>query len=295
MNEHLKNKRIAFVGGGMMGGAIIHALIEKLKHPSTFIRASDPNQDRREFLGSKFQIEVTEDNLAAVSGADIVVLAVKPQMLPDVMSELKGSIPKKALVFSIIAGIPISNIQKGLQHRAVVRTMPNTPAQIGEAMTVWTASKDVTEEQRAEASEILRGMGMELYVKHEDALDMATAICGTGPTYAFLLMEALVDAAVHMGLSRADARPLVIQTVLGSAKLAMQSDKHLAELRNMVTSPGGTSAEAIYQMEKGGMRTILSKAVWAAYQKAHLLGKRAEEPMNAPLSVDSIAPEHPER
>ncbi len=275
----------------MMGSAIIHALVEKVKHPSALIRVNDPNAERRDFLGSRYGVEVGEDNLKAVSGADIVVLAVKPQMLPGVMSDLVGSIPKKALVFSIIAGIPISNIQRGLAHNNVVRTMPNTPAQIGEAMTVWTASKEVTVEQRAEASEILKGMGMELYVKHEDALDMATAICGTGPTYAFLLMEALLDAAVHMGLSRVEARPLVIQTVLGSAKLAMQSDKHMAELRNMVTSPGGTSAEAIYQMEKGGMRTVLSKAVWAAYQKSRLLGKRAEEPQNAPLSVDSIVPE----
>ncbi len=290
MNDHLKNKKIAFIGGGMMGGAIIHALVENIKHPAQAICASDPNGKRLQFLQSRYGIRVTDDNREAVSGADMVVLAVKPQMLPGVMQGMRGGIPGDAFVFSIIAGIPMSNIQNGLAHAAVVRTMPNTPAQIGEAMTVWTASKEVTESQRAQSAAVLQGMGLEMYVKHEDALDMATAICGTGPTYAFLLMEALLDAAVHMGLSRADARPLVIQTVLGSAKLALQSDKHLAELRNMVTSPGGTSAEAIYQMEKGGMRTILSKAVWAAYQKARLLGKRAEEPMNAPLTVDSIAP-----
>jgi pyrroline-5-carboxylate reductase len=125
-----------------------------------------------------------------------------------------------------------------------------------------------------------------MYVTHEDALDMATAVSGTGPTYVFLLMEALVDAAVHLGFSRREARPLVIQTVLGSAMFAQQSEKHLAELRNMVTSPGGTSAEAIYQMEKGSMRTVLSKAVWAAYQKSRLLGQRALEPPEAPLDVN---------
>lgn len=295
MNDHLKNKKIAFVGGGMMGGAIIHALVKNIMHPASDIRVSDPNAKRRDFLEAEYGVSATEENLVAVAGADIVLLAVKPQMLPGVMSEIRGSIPGTAFVVSIIAGVPISNIQNGLAHSAVVRTMPNTPAQIGEAMTVWTASKDVTESQCAQTRAVLQGMGLEMFVKHEDALDMATAICGTGPTYAFLLMESLLDAAVHMGLSRADARPLVIQTVLGSAKLAMQSDKHLAELRNMVTSPGGTSAEAIYQMEKGGMRTILSKAVWAAYQKARLLGRRAEEPMNAPLSVDSVAPGNRDR
>jgi pyrroline-5-carboxylate reductase len=125
-----------------------------------------------------------------------------------------------------------------------------------------------------------------MYVTHEDALDMATAVSGTGPTYVFLLMEAMVDAAVHLGFSRREARPLVIQTVIGSAKFAQQSNRHLAELRNMVTSPGGTSAEAIYQLEKGGMRTVLSKAIWAAYQKSRLLGQRAQEPLEAPLKVD---------
>jgi pyrroline-5-carboxylate reductase len=235
-------------------------------------------------------VEVTEDNARAISNADIAVLAVKPQMLPGVMSELRGKIPTEAFVFSIVAGIPISTIQNGLAFRPVVRTMPNTPAQIGEAMTVWTASEEISKEQRAQASAILKGMGMELYVTNENALDMATAVCGSGPAYAFLLMEALLDAAVHMGLSRADARPLVIQTVLGSAKLALGSDKHLAELRNMVTSPGGTTAEAIYQMEKGAMRTVLSKAVWAAYQKARSIGRRADDtPKNASTDASTAA------
>ena len=133
-------------------------------------------------------------------------------------------------------------------------------------------------------------MGLEMYVTHEDALNMATAVSGTGPTYVFLLMEALVDAAVHLGFSRRQARLLVIQTVLGSAMFAQQSDLHLAQLRNMVTSPGGTSAEAIYQLEKGGMRTVLSKAIWAAYTKSRLLGERAQQPMEGPLTVGNNGP-----
>jgi pyrroline-5-carboxylate reductase len=154
-------------------------------------------------------------------------------------------------------------------------------------MSVWIAAPEVTETQRAQGQAILQTMGVEIVVSHEDALDMATAVSGTGPTYVFLLMEALVDAAVHLGFSRRQARTLVIQTVIGSALFAQQSNRHLAELRNMVTSPGGTSAEAIYQMEKGSMRTVLSKAVWAAYQKSRLLGQKALEPPEAPLTVDS--------
>jgi pyrroline-5-carboxylate reductase len=284
--NRLQGLTLVFVGGGTMGGAIIHALVTKDEVEPDQIIASDPLLERREELQARYGVRVTAENTAAVGEADVVVLAVKPQVLPEVMPEMRGKIKPEALVFSIVAGMPIATIGKGLGHKAIVRTMPNTPAQVGEGMTVWTASPAVTDAQRAQAQAILQAMGLEMYVSHEDALDMATAVSGTGPTYVFLLMEALVDAAVHLGFSRREARPLVIQTVLGSAKFAQQSDKHLAELRNMVTSPGGTSAEAIYQLEKGGMRTILSKAVWAAYQKSRLLGQRALEPPEAPLAVD---------
>jgi pyrroline-5-carboxylate reductase len=229
--------------------------------------------------------EIIPDNVAAASEADIVILSVKPQVLPLVLPELRSHVRPTALVFSIVAGTPIATIRAGLDHAAIVRTMPNTPAQIREGMAVWTASPAGTEPQRAQAQAILQTMGPEMYVTHEDALNMATAVSGTGPTYVFLLMEALVDAAVHLGFSRREAHLLVIQTVLGSARLAQQSDLHLAQLRNMVTSPGSTSAEAIYQMEKGGMRTILSKAVWAAYRKSRLLGERAQQPVEGPLTV----------
>jgi pyrroline-5-carboxylate reductase len=154
-------------------------------------------------------------------------------------------------------------------------------------MTVWTAAPEVSDTQREQARVLLEAMGKELFVDHEDALNMATAVSGTGPTYVFLLAEALVDAAVHLGFSRRDARLIVLETLKGSVDFAEQSDLHLAQLRNMVTSPGGTSAEAIYQLEKGGMRTILSKAVWAAYQKSQLLGKMAEQPPDAPLHIES--------
>jgi pyrroline-5-carboxylate reductase len=279
--------KIGVIGSGTMAGAIVHALLDRAGVEPGQIMTSDPHGTQRERMRKLYGVTVTLDNVEAASGADVVILAVKPQVLPDVMVDLQGCIEPGALVFSIVAGTPLATICAGLSHEAVVRTMPNTPAQIGEGMTVWTASSAVTERQRAQARTILEAMGKALYVSGEDALDMATAVSGTGPTYVFLLMEALVDAAVHLGFSRRDARELVLQTVLGSVRFAYQTDLHLAQMRNMVTSPGGTSAEAIYQLEKGGMRTVLSKAVWAAYQKSRLLGTRAAEPVDAPLQVDS--------
>jgi pyrroline-5-carboxylate reductase len=284
--DTLQGSTIAFIGSGTMGEAIIHALVRVGKVAPERIVASDVLVKRGQDLHARHGVRVTTDNIAAASEANIVVLSVKPQVLPSVMHDLRGHIPADALVFSIVAGMPIATISGGLDHAAVVRTMPNTPAQIGEGMTVWTAASAVTEAQRAQAQAILQTMGLEMYVTHEDALDMATAVSGTGPTYVFLLMEAMVDAAVHLGFSRSQARLLVLQTVLGSVKFARQSDLHLAQLRNMVTSPGGTSAEAIYQLEKGGMRTILSKAIWAAYKKSCLLGERAQKPLKGPLEVN---------
>ena len=283
--DKLQGLTVALIGSGTMAEAMIQALLRAGKVTAEQIIASGPRAERGEKLQTRYGIRVTSDNVAAASEAGIVVLSVKPQVLPTVLAELRSHIQPTALVFSIVAGMPIATIRAGLDHAAVVRTMPNTPAQIGEGMTVWTAAPEVTEAQRVQAQTILQTMGSEMYVTHEDALNMATAVSGTGPTYVFLLMEALVDAAVHLGFSRRQARLLVIQTVLGSTKFAQQSDRHLAQLRNMVTSPGGTSAEAIYQLEKGGMRTVLSKAIWAAYKKSRLLGERAQQPLEGPLTV----------
>jgi pyrroline-5-carboxylate reductase len=172
-----------------------------------------------------------------------------------------------------VAGSRIKVIAEGLGHSAVVRVMPNTPAQIGEGMSVWTATSSVGEQQRAQAQTILKALGEEVYLDDEDYLDMATALSGTGPAYVFLFMEAMIDAGVHLGFSRRVAEQLVLQTIRGSVDFARQLVAHPAELRNMVTSPGGTSAEALYQLEKGGFRTVLSRAIWAAYQKSKYLGE----------------------
>ena len=179
-------------------------------------------------------------------------------------------------MLSIAAGTRLAALTTGLGHTAVVRAMPNTPAQVGMGVTVWCATAAVDAAQREQARAILGALGEEIAVEDEDLVDMATAVSGTGPTYVFLLMEALVDAAVHLGFSRRVAEQLVLQTVEGSAAFARKSGRHLAELRNMVTSPGGTSAAAIYQLEKGALRTVLSKAVYAAYQRTRELGAEAE-------------------
>jgi pyrroline-5-carboxylate reductase len=180
------------------------------------------------------------------------------------------------VVISIAAGAGIATLERGLGHTAIVRVMPNTPAQIGEGMLVWTATPEVTGEQRARVQEVLGALGEELYVDEEKYVDMATALSGTGPTYVFLMMEALIDAGVHMGFPRRIAEQIVLQTVGGSVDFARATHKHMAELRNMVTSPGGTSAEAIYQMEKGGLRTVLSRAVYAAYLRTQTLAAEQE-------------------
>jgi pyrroline-5-carboxylate reductase len=277
-SELLSGRALAFIGSGTMAEAMIQVLLNKGCIAPVHICASGPRAERARELEQRYGVVGTTDNREAAEAADIVVLSVKPQVTPAVLNELKGLVFPEGLVLSIVAGVDTATIATGLQHPAVVRAMPNTPAQIGEGMTVWTASRGVTEAQRGQARAILEAMGREIYVEDENMLDMATAVSGTGPTYVFMMMEAMTDAAVHLGFSRRVAVQLVTQTVLGSANFARQSDRHLAELRNMVTSPGGTSAEAIYQLEKGGLRTVLSKAVWAAYQKSRLLGEAHQAP-----------------
>jgi pyrroline-5-carboxylate reductase len=181
------------------------------------------------------------------------------------------------LVLSIVAGARIETITTMLRHPILARAMPNTPAQIGLGMTVWTCSPDLSESQRLQAQEVFGSFGEQVYVDDERYLDMATALSGTGPAYVFIFMEALVDAGVHMGFSRWMAEQMVYQTVRGSVEFARQSGQHLATLRNQVTSPGGTSAEALYHIEKGGLRTVMSRAIWAAYQKSRRLGRGVEE------------------
>lgn len=276
----LKNKKLAFIGTGIMAESMIRGLIhEKLVEPEQ-IMGSNPLLDRNAELADLYGIITSADNLATVASADVVILATKPQVLPHIYPELRQAIAPSALVLSIAAGVPISAISEGLQHHAIARSMPNTPAQIGMGITVWTATDAVTTMQREEARLIFSSLGKEVFVEDESYLDMATALSGSGPAYVFLLMEAMIDAGVHMGFSRRVASELVFQTIAGSVEYAAQSGKHVAELRNQVTSPGGTTAEALYHMEKLGFRTVISRGIWAAYQRSVSLGqgKKANGP-----------------
>jgi len=268
----LSDASIAFIGAGTMAEAIIRGLLrEGLIDPSR-LTASDPLEERRTYLGEHLGIATTPDNASAAHGSDIVVLAIKPQVVPDALPQLRGHVRPGALVISIIAGTRIATLEALCGARAIVRVMPNTPAQIGEGMSVWTATHSVTDTQREQVRAILRALGREVAVDHEDYVDMATALSGSGPAYVFLFMEGLIDAGVHMGLPRPVAEELVIQTVRGAAIYAQQSGTHPAVLRNMVTSPGGTTAEGLLELERGALRATLTDAVLAAYRQARSLG-----------------------
>ena len=267
--------RVGIVGAGVMAEAMISGLLAD-RLPAGSLVASHPRRDRREALEAAHGIHAVARNVDALDAAEIVVLAVKPQMLVRVMTELRGKLRDDQVVLSIVAGATLRTLEDGLAHAAVVRAMPNTPAQIRRGITVWTASPACSAAQRDLARAVLRALGDERQVEDEAFVAMATALSGTGPTYLFAVMEALIDAGVHMGFPRELAHDLVVETLLGSSEYAKASDLHPAQLRNAVTSPGGTSAAAIYELEKGRIRTVLSDAVWAAYRRTLELGVRLE-------------------
>lgn len=273
-----KNTGLAFIGCGVMAESMIAGLLRERIVSADQISASHPRPDRRSELSDRYGIAVFEHNAEAArnfSGTNaVVVLCVKPQRIKGVLKDLAGGVAADQLVISIVAGTGIETISEGLKTPLVVRAMPNTPSQIGKGMTAWTCTESLDEQHRELARLLFSALGKELFVETENMIDMATSLSATGPTYTFMVMEAMTDAGVHLGFSREVSKELVQQTMLGSVLFAMESHKHPAELRNMVTSPGGTSAEAIYQMEKGALRTVLSKAIYGAYKRAVELGKR---------------------
>ena len=264
--------KIAFIGGGAMGEAMMSAILDKGLSTPKSISIGDVSEARRQHLEQKYGVAVMSSNRLVVERGDVVVLAIKPQNLSEVMAELNGQLKSSQLVLSIIAGARVDTLIRGLSHRCIVRVMPNTPAQIGEGMSVLTATAEVTEQQKEWAASLLGAMGRELYVDDEKYIDMATAVSGSGPAYVFLFLEALVDAAVQIGLPRDMAHELALQTILGSGHLVQKSGKSPAELRKMVTSPGGTTAEALLELGKGGFSDLLKRAVIAAYNRARELG-----------------------
>ncbi len=270
----LTDQTIAFLGSGNMCEAIIAGLLRDGSAAPERIVTADIRPERLAELRDRYGTTPAADNEAAARAADILVLAVKPQMFAEAAAGLKGGLRPGALVLSIMAGTAIETIRRQLGHEAIVRSMPNTPAMIGEGMSVWVATPAVSEAQKAAAAAILSACGRALEVAEEKYLDMATAINGSGPGYVFLILEAMVDAGVQMGFSREAASELVLQTVLGSARYAQASGLHLADLRNRVTSPAGTTAAGLAALERGNIRATLADAILAAYRRAQELGQK---------------------
>jgi len=283
----LAQRTIATVGTGMMAEAIIGGLLRgQLVDPSQLV-ASHPRSERRDHLRDTYAIRVAESNADAIRDADVVLLAVKPQMLARVGREIGPHLRSGQVVLSVLAGATTAALTATLGHEQVIRAMPNTPARIGAGMTVWYATPAVTTDQRAQAKALLGALGAEIEVDDEKMVAMATAVSGTGPTYVFLVMEALIDAAVHLGFPRHIAHDLVIETLEGSTRFAKQSGDHPAVLRNMVTSPGGTSAAALHELESGRLRTVLSEAVWAAFRRTIELGDQLEGQVASRVGADT--------
>jgi pyrroline-5-carboxylate reductase len=263
--------RIAIVGGGNMGEAMLKGLFKKKLSTKQEITVVELLSPRRELLRRRYGIPVTDDSRSAINDVGVVILAVKPKDLTGVM-ELVSPLLKNQLVISIVAGYSLEAIRRKLKYENVVRAMPNTPAQIGKGMTAWTETASLSKEHHAMAQEVLSALGEEHYFKDEEYIDMATAVSGSGPAYVYLFIEALTDAGVHIGLPRNVAEKLVMETIIGSAEAMQKMSKHPAEMKNIVTSPGGTTTDALLQLESGGLRSMMINAVTAAYQKAKTIG-----------------------
>lgn len=265
--------KVAVIGGGTMGEAIVKSLLRNKLAGKQDIVVGDIAGSRLETLHKRYGINITSDNVDGVKDVQVVILAIKPQELMPVLDQISKHINKQ-LVISIAAGISLDLIRQKLDSQQIVRAMPNTPAQVGKGMTVWVNTDGLNKENYETAQKILAAMGEEIHFTNEKYIDMATAISGSGPAYVFYFIEALIDAGVHIGLPRDIAQKLVIQTIVGSVETMKKMSKHPAELKNMVTSPGGTTSEALLQLESGGMKSQLINAVLAAYTKAGKMGTK---------------------
>ncbi len=261
------SKSLAIIGAGMMGGAILNGIVRNGVLLPDHITVFDTDSKKLEHFQTELKVKTAASSAAAVQGADAVLIAVKPQYLAGVLTELNGKIDKNALLISIVAGIPIKKFQDELAHQKIVRVMPNTPAQIGAGVSGWVASKEITAADRELATAILSGIGQAFEMENETQLDRLTTVSGSGPAYIYLFIEAMIDTAVHMGLQRPLAEQLVIQTFRGSVDYLESRHTHPAVLRNEVTSPGGTTAEAIFELERLGFRDAIASAMWANYYR----------------------------
>jgi len=255
-----------------MAEAMLSRALSERVVASDAVCVAEPITDRRNYLKKTYSVPVSANNTDALHDADLVVIAVKPQHFAAVAKDMAGVLNKKQTVLSIIAGLTVSTITKTLDHDSVVRVMPNTPAQIGSGISVWTATNSVSDDAREAARTWLSVLGKEWYVADEHYIDMATALSGSGPAYVFAFIESLIEAGVYLGMPREMAHTLALQTVLGSAELATKTGENPTLLRERVTSPGGTTAEALRALEQRGFRAIILDAVVAAYRKARELG-----------------------
>lgn len=260
--------KVAIIGGGVMGEAILAAAIERRVFMPGDVTVCELLEHRRNQLRSEYGVAVTDTSADAMADADLVLLSVKPQ---DILS-IRGQMRESALLLSIMAGVRIASIAGEFHHDRIVRVMPNTPVAAKAGMSVWTATPAVTAEQRDLARGLLGAIGREMYVDDEKKLDMATAVSGSGPGYVFLFIEAMIEGGVSIGLTRAQAEELVLQTVYGSAVYAQETGRRPAELRALVTSPAGTTAAGLLELERGAVRAAIIDAIHAAHDRARDLG-----------------------
>ena len=268
--------RIAFIGGGNMAASLIGGLRAQ-GLPASAICASDPGADRRTELHDAHGIDTFADNAQAVAGADVVVLAVKPQVMQTVCRDLAPHLQASQLIVSIAAGITCASLQQWLgadTPRAIVRCMPNTPALLRQGVSGLFANAAVSDEQKRQAEQLLSAVGLALWLDREELIDAVTAVSGSGPAYFFLLIEAMTAAGEQLGLPRETAAELTLQTALGAARMACESDVEAAELRRRVTSPNGTTEAAIKAFQAGGLEALVQQAMDAAARRSAELAEQ---------------------
>lgn len=260
--------KVGIVGGGVMGEAILGAAVDRNVFDPQQVTVCEKIEHRRDQLRAEYGVAVTDDSDDCMGEADLVILSVKPQELGSV----HGALQPGALLLSIMAGIRIATIIEAFNHDRVVRVMPNTPVAVKAGMSVWTATSTVTPEQRELTHNLLGSIGRDIYVEDESKVDMATALSASGPAYVFLFLEAMIEGGVAIGLTRAQAEEMATQTVLGSALYAQSSNASPADLRARVTSPAGTTAAGLLEMERGALRATVIDGIRAAYERAVELG-----------------------
>ncbi|HSS48370.1 MAG TPA: pyrroline-5-carboxylate reductase [Thermoanaerobaculia bacterium] len=282
----MEKPRIAFIGSGVMAEVMISGLLTREMTSPERIWAAGPRRERADQLSATYGVHGTTDNLVAVENADLIILAVKPQTLAKVLKQIRPMIRQEHLVMSIIAGARSATIGSALSHPGIVRCMPNLPCQIHRGVTVWTATPEVSEPVRGTVRSILQTMGKEIYVADEADVDRATAVHGTGPAFIALFIKSIEDGANFIGESRSLARQSVLETILGTAEMILASDRHVSELIDGVTSPGGTTSRALHVLQHGRFSAVLTDAIDAAYQRTIEMGAKLDEQVEAAKAGD---------